>query len=789
MYFFDGAMGTLLQQAGLGPGEKPELWNLTHPQQVQQIHQAYVQAGADLLKSNTFGANRLKLGDQTVPVIEAGVRLARQALETCHKPGYVAMDIGPTGKLLEPLGDLSFQGAYDLFAEMAATGQRAGADFVLLETMSDLYELKAAVLAVKENTHLPMVATLIFDEKGKLLTGGDLAAAVALLEGLGVDALGLNCGLGPDQMLPLAMELEKLSSLPLVYNPNAGLPRSQGGVTVFDVGPQEFARSMEQLASRGAWAVGGCCGTTPEHIQATVQACRNISPKPVVDQNRTVVSSYGRAVVLGEGPVLIGERINPTGKPKLKRALQEGNMEYLLGEAVAQQERGAHILDVNVGLPGIDEPAMMERALKEIQSVTDLPLQIDTSNPQAMERGMRIYNGKPLINSVNGKRESMEQVFPLMKKYGASAVVLTLDEEGIPATAQGRVDIARRVIQEAARYGIAKKDLVVDCLAMTISAKQDSAQVALQALEMVKEQLGVCTTFGVSNISFGLPQREQINGAFLLLALQKGLDAPIVNPNSQGLRQAYDAYRALTCLDTNCMEYIQRYGGQETPKKEAASSATEVDLVQAVLHGLKEQAVQGARLALEKAEPLAIIEDQLMPALDQVGQRFEKGTLFLPQLLMSAEAAKGAFGVIQDRLAQRGEHQRTKGKVLVATVQGDIHDIGKNIVKVLLENYGYQVVDLGKDVPPQTILQCVLKEKIKLVGLSALMTTTVPSMARTIDLLHQQAPWCRVMVGGAVLTEDYARSIGADAYAKDAMASVRYANTVFELEAATDERS
>ncbi len=777
LYFFDGAMGTMLQQAGLGPGEKPELWNLTHPQVVQSIHGAYLDAGVDLLKSNTFGANRLKLQEQTVPVIEAGVRLARQALAQAGREGYVAMDIGPTGKLLQPLGDLSFAGAYDLFAEMARAGEMAGADFVLLETMSDLYELKAAVLAVKENTRLPIVATLIFDGKGKLLTGGDISAAVALLEGLGVDALGLNCGLGPVQMLPLAREMGKISSLPLVLNPNAGLPRSQGDATVFDVGPQEFARTMVELAREGAWAVGGCCGTTPEHLGRAIKLCREIIPRPVADKGRTVVSSYGRAVVLGKDPVLVGERINPTGKPKLKQALREGNMEYLLQEAVAQQQCGAHILDVNVGLPEIHEAAVMGRAVQEIQSVTDLPLQIDTADPVAMERGMRVYNGKPLINSVNGKRESMEQVFPLMKKYGAVAVVLTLDEKGIPDTSQGRFEIAQRVVQEAARWGIPKKELVVDCLAMTISSKQDSAQVALQAMKLVKEHLGVCTTFGVSNISFGLPQRGQINAAFLLLALQAGLDAAIVNPGAQNMRQAYDAYRALACLDENCMDYITRYGNQEKPQRPAQKDRG-MDLAQAVLHGLKEQAVQAAKLALQEEEPLEIVQKQLVPALDQVGQDFERGTLFLPQLLMSAEAAKGAFGVVQERLAQKGGDQPGRGKVLVATVQGDIHDIGKNIAKVLLENYGYQVVDLGKDVPPEQIVQRVTTEKIPLVGLSALMTTTVPSMARTIALLRERAPWCKGMVGGAVLTQDYAAQIGAGAYVEDAMAAVGYAGQV-----------
>ena len=777
LLFFDGAMGTMLQDNGLMPGELPELWNLTRPEIIRNIHRQYLAAGADLLKANTFGANGVKLrscGHTVEEIVTAGVRLAKEA--AAGGPALVAMDIGPTGKLMKPLGDLGFEQAYKIFKEMAVAGEKAGADFILIETMSDTYECKAAVLAAKENTGLPVFATLIFDGSGKLLTGGDVPAAAALLEGLGVDAMGFNCGLGPDQMKQLLPQLTRCCSVPIIVNPNAGLPRSVGGNTVFDVEPGEFAASMEEIARGGAWMIGGCCGTTPGHIATMTARCKNISPAAPVRHDFTVVSSYAKAVVFGKKPVLIGERINPTGKSRLKQALRENDMDYILREGIAQQENGADILDVNVGLPEIDEVEMMRRAITELQGVIDLPLQIDTSNAEAMEAALRIYNGKPLINSVNGKEESMRSIFPLVKKYGGVVIALTLDEAGIPETAEGRLAIAKKIVATAARYGIGKENIVVDPLAMTISAGQENAAVTLKALELIRDILGVPTSLGVSNISFGLPQREHINAAFFTMALQNGLGAAIVNPNSQAMMNAFYAYCALSGADDRCMDFIAKYAAQ---KIEATPSAMEITLHSAIVKGLKESAFTAAEKLLQNTPALEIINTQLIPALDEVGIHFEKGTLFLPQLLMSAEAAKAAFDAIRSSLGGTGASVK-KEKIILATVKGDIHDIGKNIVKVLLENYGYDVIDLGRDVPPEAVVETALSSNARLVGLSALMTTTVASMEETIRQLHQSAPECRIMVGGAVLTPEYAKMIHADSYSKDAMGSVRYANALFD---------
>lgn len=777
LLFFDGAMGTLLQENGLTPGELPELWNLSRPEVIRGIHRQYIAAGAGLLKTNTFGANGLKLknsGHTVEKVIAAGVRLAKEAAE--NTPALVGMDIGPTGKLMEPLGDLGFEQAYGLFREMAEAGEAAGADFILIETMSDTYECKAAVLAAKENTKLPVFVTMIFDENGKLLTGGDLAAACALLEGLGADAVGLNCGLGPEQMKRLLPELKRCCSLPVIVNPNAGLPRSENGRTVFDVGPESFAESMEDIARGGAWMIGGCCGTTPGHIAAMAARCRNIAPLPLERHEETVVSSYARAVVFGKKPVLIGERINPTGKSRFKQALRENDMDYILREGITQQENGADILDVNVGLPEIDEKALMQRAVAELQAVVDLPLQIDTSDPETMEAALRIYNGKPLINSVNGKAESMRSIFPLVKKYGGVVVALTLDENGIPETAEGRLAVAEKIVAQAARYGIPKQDLIIDPLAMTISAGQENAWVTLRALKLIRERLGVHTSLGVSNISFGLPQREHINAAFFTMAIQNGLGAAILNPGSRAMMDAYHSACALTGADERCAAYIDRFAAQKT--EAAAPVPSEITLHGAIVRGLKESAAAAARKLLADTPPLEIINTQLIPALDRVGRDFEQGTLFLPQLLMSAEAAKAAFEAIRETLGGKGGTIK-KEKIVLATVKGDIHDIGKNIVKVLLENYSYDVIDLGKDVPPEKVVQTAMENGVKLVGLSALMTTTVTNMAETIRRLHEAAPDCKIMVGGAVLTPEYAQRIHADHYSRDAMGSVRYANTLF----------
>lgn len=778
LLFFDGGMGTMLQAAGLAAGELPESWNLSHPEEVRAVHRGYRDAGCHILTTNTFGANRLKLGAAglSVPeVVSAAVSLAREAAgSSCA----VALDMGPTGRLLRPLGDLDFEDAVEVYREVARSGARAGADCVIIETMSDTYECKAAVLAVKEAAPgLPIFASFIFDSRGKLLTGADIPSAVALLEGLGVDAVGLNCGLGPAQLASMLPQLLKCTSIPILLMPNAGLPHSVDGRTVFDLGPEEFAAAMEPMARSGAWYLGGCCGTTPEHMAALIRRCRKYAPAPLSDKGRTVVSSYAASTVIGPSPVIIGERINPTGKKRLKQALRENDMDYLLREGLAQQENGADILDVNVGLPEIDEKAVMLRAVQELQSVTELPLQIDSSNPKVLEAALRLYNGKAMVNSVNGKRESMEAVFPLVKKYGGVVVGLTLDEEGIPPTAEGRFAIAERIVKTAEEFGISRRDIVIDPLAMTISTGEDSAGVALESIRRIKSGLGVKTSLGVSNISFGLPQREVINSAFYCMALENGLDAAILNPASEAMMRAHWGFLALKGLDPGFKGYIDRFGGEAPPSGPSTPVPT-ADLRQLIIKGLRESVPDAVRALLPLKKPMEIIDGELIPALDTVGKGFEDGSIFLPQLLMSAEAAKAAFEVLRAHMPS-GEAGEKGPKVLLATVRGDIHDIGKNIVKVLLENYRYDVVDLGRDVPPEAVVETVLRENIRLAGLSALMTTTVKSMEETIRLLRQAAPECRVMVGGAVLTEDYASQIGADRYVPDAMASVRYAAEVF----------
>ncbi len=776
--FGDGGTGTILQEKGLKAGELPETWNLSHPEEIIDLHLNYLLAGSDLITTNTFGANALKYPEDLRQIVEAAVSHAREARRRSgKKDAYIALDIGPTGRLLQPMGDLPFEHAVELFGEVVRIGAEAGADLVLIETMSDSYELKAAVLAAKENCNLPVCATVIFDEKGKLLTGGTVDSVSAMLEGLRVDALGVNCGLGPKQMLPIVKRLTEVSSLPVIVNPNAGLPRSENGKTVFDIGADTFAELMAQIAEMGVHMLGGCCGTTPEHIRKMIERCRNKPFHPPVHKHRTVVSSFSQTVEIGGMPVIIGERINPTGKSKFKAALREGNIEYILSEGLAQEDSGAHILDVNVGLPEIDEPAMMERVVTRLQSVIALPLQIDTSNEEAMERGMRLYNGKPMVNSVSGKMESMEKVFPLVQKYGGVVVGLTLDETGIPATAEGRVQVARRIYQTAERYGIPREDIVIDALAMTISSDSGSALVTLETLRRIRDELHGNTILGVSNISFGLPQREIINANFFTMALQNGLSCAIINPNTEAMMRSYRAYLALSGQDQQCSGYIASYGGQSAQQQAPVQSAS-MPLAECVERGLREGAAEAAEAALRTSAPLDVVNTELIPALDRVGKGFENGTVFLPQLLMSAEAAKAAFEVVKERM--RDVPREQKGKVILATVKGDIHDIGKNIVKVLLENYGYQVLDLGKDVSPEDIVSAAVLENVSLVGLSALMTTTVVSMEQTIRLLREKKPDAKIVVGGAVLTPEYAASIGADFYAKDAMATVHYADSVFK---------
>ena len=787
LLFFDGGTGTLLQEKGLKPGELPEVWNLLHKEEMVDIHRQYYEAGSDIVLSNTFGANALKFHSTDYDlkdIVTAAVANVREAARLGVHDGrevFAGLDIGPTGKLLKPMGDLSFADAYAAFREVAVMGEEAGADLIHIETMSDTYEVKAAVLAAKENTGLPVFATIIFDEKGKLLTGGDVPSVVAMLEGLRVDALGINCGMGPTQMLPVLDEILSVASVPVIVKPNAGLPKQKNGQVYYDVRPEEFAEVMVRIVKKGACLVGGCCGTTPGHIREMVRQVKAEEPFPAcippVRKNHTIVTSYGKAVFFGERPVIIGERINPTGKKKFKQALKDHDLDYILKEGISQQDNGAHILDVNVGLPDIDEKAVMVEVIKELQSVSSLPLQIDTVDEKAMEAAMRIYNGKPMVNSVNGKQEEMDKVFPLIKKYGGVVVALTIDEDGIPDTAEGRVRVAGKIIGEAEKYGIDRKDIVIDVLAMTISSDPDGAKTTLKALRQVREKYGVCTVLGVSNISFGLPCRPVINANFYTMALQSGLSAGIINPLSEDMMRSYYAYRALMNYDENCEEYIRQYAGQKTAAP--VQKASGLTLKAAILKGLKEEAHHAAREMVKTKEPLSIINEEMIPALDEVGKGFEKGTVFLPQLLMSADAAKIAFAVLKEELSKKGTDEQKKEKVILATVKGDIHDIGKNIVKVLLENYSFDVIDLGKDVAPETVLEAAVREDVRLVGLSALMTTTVVSMEDTIKLLRKEKPDCRVMVGGAVLNQEYADMIGADFYGKDAMQSVYYAKELF----------
>ena len=882
--FFDGGTGSILQEKGLQPGELPETWNLLHPDRILDLHRGYLEAGADIYNTNTFGANRLKFPENLDEIVTAAVKLAKEARTQAGRDedAYVALDIGPTGKLLAPMGDLSFDDAVDIFGEVVRIGAREGADLVLIETMNDSYEAKAAVLAAKENCDLPVFITCVFDGSGKMLTGGTPESMVAILEGLGVDALGVNCSLGPVQMIPIVERLVKAAHVPVLVNPNAGLPKSVDGRTVYDVGPEEFAGYMKQIAELGAAAVGGCCGTTPDYIRAEIAAVRPLPLLPPQGREQTVIASFSRTVEIGRAarPVIIGERINPTGKKRFKQALVDHDIDYIVDQGLQQEDAGADVLDVNVGTPEINEVELLDEVVCRLQSVLALPLQIDTSNPEAMERALRHYNGKALINSVNGKQEVMAEVFPLVKKYGGVVVALALDEGGIPDNADDRIRIAEKIYATAAEYGIRREDIVIDGLCMTVSSDPRSALVTLETIRRIRDELGGSSILGVSNISFGLPARELINAYFFEMALQNGLSCAIINPNNQAMMQAYRAFCALTNQDENFQSFISAYAGYKSPDKQVSDALTAYKtrvlnalgvsagdlqatgrplggsggnagtagagtgaagaggagfgaggaglssgnasgagtgtgsagagfgaganagafgsgsaagaddgrgpgalagksrLVEAIERGMAKPAAEATREALLTRNALDIINQDLVPALDVVGQGFEKGTVFLPQLLMAAEAAKAAFAVVKESMA--GSAQESKGRVILATVKGDIHDIGKNIVKVLLENYGYDVIDLGKDVPPETIVETALRENIRLVGLSALMTTTVVNMEETIRQLHEQKPDCRIVVGGAVMTQDYADKIGADCYGRDAMTTVRYADELAE---------
>ena len=784
-FFLDGGMGTLLQAAGLRPGEAPETWSLSHPDVITGIHRAYYEAGSHMVLTNTFGVHPLRYPlSECEAMIRAAVDCAKAARDTCAAGGehFVGLDIGPCGRLLKLMGTLDFEEAVGYFAQIVRIGAACGVDAVMIETMNDGYETKAALLAAKENCDLPVLVSNAYGADGKLMTGGTPEAMVAMLEGLGADAIGVNCSLGPKALRPIVERYLAAASVPVLMKPNAGLPKDVNGQTVYDIPPDDFVRGVVGLVPLGLRIMGGCCGTTPMYIRALRHCAANMVPPPLVEKHETVVSSRSQAVALNGAPVIIGERINPTGKKRLRQALTEGDMAYVLNEAIKQEERGAQVLDVNVGVPGLDEPALLTRVTEELQAITDLPLQLDTANPAAMEQALRRYNGKAMINSVNGSEAVMNAMLPLAKKYGGVLVALTMDEQGIPATAEGRLAIAERILARAEAEGIARKNIVFDTLTMPVSADGNAARTTLEALRLIQRKTGCGTVLGVSNVSFGLPSRETIGSAFLTAALQSGLSAAIMNPCSDAMLGAMLSCRTLNGQDPNCGDYIRF--ASALPALQAVSAAPsgaaapdtagQEGLRRAVVKGLREEAARWTRAALDAGrDGLSVIKEEIIPALDEVGRGFEAKTIYLPQLMMSAEAAEAAFKEI--KAAMGGQQQATRCAMVLATVRGDVHDIGKNIVRLLMENYGFAVTDLGKDVPPEDILAAVQRLHAPLCGLSALMTTTVPAMAETVALIHREAPWCKVMVGGAVLTEAYARDIGADGYAPDAMAAVRLA--------------
>ena len=776
--YFDGGTGTVLQELGLPAGTPPEIWNIENPSKITELHKGYINAGANIIKTNTFGVNRDKY-DNFEELIAAAMSCAKDAAED-NENIFIAFDMGPTGQLLKPLGNMEFEYAVELFAANIKLAEKYGADLILIETMNDSYETKAAVLAAKENSSLPVFVTNVYDESHKLMTGAEPKAMIAMLESMDVDALGMNCSLGPDKMLEILDEFCRYASVPIIVNPNAGLPVATGGKTVFNTSAEEFSEYMIKMADMGATVLGGCCGTTPEYIKFTVEKTKGLPYSVPEFKHHTLVSSYTHAVEIGKSPVLIGERINPTGKSKLKAALREDNMNYILSEAVSQEEVGVHILDVNVGLPEIDEKSMMKKTVEAVQAVTNIPLQIDSVSPNVLEAAMRVYNGKPLVNSVNGEEDKLLQILPLVKKYGGAVIALTIDENGIPETAEERVEIAKKIIDRAKEYGIDKKDIIVDPLVLTVSSNTKNALVTLEAVRLI-HNMGICTSLGVSNISFGLPHREKINSVFFAQALENGLDCAIMNPFAKDMLDVYYAHRVLHNMDEACGEYIA-YANSEADDTLKATPSVETDankdLKHAVLKGMKDKAAKCAKTMLEAVKPLDIINGEIIPALNQIGADFEKKKAFLPQLLMSAEAASAAFEVVKEKLPKT--EKDTKKAVVLATVKGDIHDIGKNIVKVMLESYGFRVYDLGRDVAPETVLECAMEKDCKLVGLSALMTTTVPAMEETIKLLHSKALSIKTVVGGAVLNAEYAKMINSDYYASDAMETVRIAENFYK---------
>lgn len=772
--FLDGGMGTMLQAHGIQTEHVPELLNITNPDAIMKIHRMYAEAGSDIIYANTFGANRFKLEDtgySVEEVVRAGIKNARKVAGN----KLIALDMGSTGQLLEPSGTLSFEEAYEVYKEIVTAGNDA--DVIVIETMTDLYEVKAALLAAKENSEKPVLVTITFEENMRTFTGVSPECMVAVLEGLGADAIGVNCSLGPEELFPVLDKICSLTSLPVIAKPNAGLPDPV--TNLFNVNPEEFAESAVKLAGAGVKIFGGCCGTTPEHIRQMIKILDSVDNIKRPIKRISLACSAVNCVTINQ-PRIIGERINPTGKKRFKEALINHDIDYILGQAVEQIHAGAEILDVNVGLPDINEKEMMVTAVKAIQGICDTPLQLDSTIPEVLEAGLRVYNGKPIVNSVNGEDESLDKILPIVKKYGASVVGLTLDKGGIPKTAEGRFAIAEKILRRAMDYGIPKEDVFIDCLTLTASAEQDGVMETLNALHRVKNELGLRTVLGVSNISFGLPNRELITRTFLTMALHSGLDLPIINPNIDSITGAVRAYRLLAGIDRNSADFISIYADSAAPKPASISKENNSpDLVYAVENGLKNDALRAVRELAEKTDPMEIINSYLIPALDSAGEKFEKGKIFLPQLILTAGAAQACFDIIKEKLALNNSGNISKGKIVLATVKGDIHDIGKNIVKVLLESYGFDVIDLGKDVDPQLIVDTAIKHQVKLVGLSALMTTTLGAMEETIKILNIEYPECKTVVGGAVLTASYAEQIHADFYAKDAKQTVDVASRIY----------
>lgn len=789
----DGAMGTMLQSKGMEMGTIPETINITKPEWIIDIHKDYIQAGSNIIYTNTFGANRYKMKDSGYTVdklINSAISNAREAVKgtDCR----VALDIGPIGQLLEPTGSMSFEEAYDIFKEQVEAGKDA--DIIVIETMSDLIEIKAAVLAAKENSDLPVMATMSFESNMRTFTGCSVSAMCMTLEGLGVDALGVNCSLGPKELLPIVEEISKWTTLPIIVKANAGLPDPV--TNTYNILPEEFADICEEMVKYGVKIFGGCCGTNPEYIKRLNQMLHSTSEKSQKENSQQLAVCTPTKTVIVDSPRIIGERINPTGKKRFKQALKDQDMDYILNQAIEQVEAGAEILDVNVGSPEVDEKEMMVKTVKALQSIVDVPLQIDSTKPEVIEAALRVYNGKAIVNSVNGEEAVLDAILPIVAKYGAAVVGLTLDENGIPNTAEGRVDIAKRIMEKALSYGVKKEDIIIDCLTLTVSAEQKAAGETLKALNTVKNELGLKTVLGVSNISFGLPNREIINRTFLTMALNAGLDLPIINPNVASMVWAVKAYKVLSTIDENAMEFIDysskvtavveekvvqtatQAGDDNSQTKATEKGLANIDILKAMENGLKNEGRKITREMLVETTAMEIINEMLIPALDVIGDKFEKGTIFLPQLILAADVAKECFDEIKEYLAKEGGETESKGTIVLATVKGDIHDIGKNIVKVILENYGYNIIDLGRDVPPETVVNAVIDNNVKLVGLSALMTTTLVSMEETIELLRRNNSDCKIMVGGAVLTKEYAMEIGADYYAKDAKMSADIAKEV-----------